>query len=490
MYTAMITKGRQRTHKRLPGFTANSTKKAIVSPKIAKKPMPARLSSILLRNQCSIIPEICTRRGTPPQSQEAILDLHAHERLEVAGGGKREGHRSLLQFQADRTYRKIPSRWVPARCRRIGWRWLPAYRFDTLAFLIGGLSFASLALPIQLDGAWVSSGWAIEGVILCWFALRVRSFPLRLGALALGMIGLLKALLVDVDLYTVEPDLFLNARFASGMLCALLLGAQGWLCARNASATKSAAESKWEALLVWISILGMLAVFFADAFWTLGADDARVWMLTSTALLLVTVVTTWLIWSASVFRGPALLLLILLPAKLVIDVLVLPQTAWWDSGGCFFNGFFAVQLICVVFAIVLAGRASATGLFSAEPHGDMLAVCANLLALAAVIIVVTGEFFRIDSDWASTSVTIWWAVAAIALAVYGLVRNLRRYRYFGLALFGLVLCKMLFFDLAELRDLERVAAFIGAGVLLLTLSFLYQRMAARFAMQEDGHESD
>ena len=83
---------------------------------------------------------------------------------------------------------------------RLGWSWRPSCRDEILALLIGALTFASLALPIQLDGAWVSLGWAIEGALLAWFALRIGSVPLQIGAMGLGLLGLAKSAFFDFTL--------------------------------------------------------------------------------------------------------------------------------------------------------------------------------------------------------------------------------------------------------------------------------------------------
>lgn len=372
---------------------------------------------------------------------------------------------------------------------RTGWRWLPQFKSDILAFLIGGLTFASLALPIQLDGAWVSCGWAIEGVILCWFALRARSLPLRVGAIFLGLIGLLKTLLIDIDLYAVEPNLFLNARFGSGMLSALLLATQGWLTARTKPEDQGKTNSQCESLLVWGAFAGVLAVFFADTFWTLGGDDPWAWTLTSLAVLLVAIAAALLAATSQRFRGPALALLLIFPVKILIDVVAISGLLWWDAGRPFLNSVFIVEATAIIAAIAWLTMPRAKGLFAPAPHGDALAAATTLLSIAAGIALVTSELFRIDSDWSSSAVTIWWALAAICLVLFGLFRNLRRFRYCGLALFALVLFKIFFFDLAGLRDLERIAAFIGAGILLLLLSFAYQRMSSMFTDTEKRDEN-
>ncbi len=112
----------------------------------------------------------------------------------------------------------------------------------------------------------------------------------------------------------------------------------------------------------------------------------------------------------------------------------------------------------------------------------------NIFSIVAFITVVTCEFGRLSSDGGSTGITIWWAVCALSLAVFGLVRNTARHRYLALVLFGMTLLKVFFADLGDLKGLYRVAAFMGLGVLLLVLSFLYQRLSERLAEHPASEE--
>lgn len=72
--------------------------------------------------------------------------------------------------------------------------WILTYKHGTLkflgeCFLALGIGFATLTLPLALDGRWTSAAWAVEGVGLLWVGLRQqRPFPTRLG-LALQLLG-------------------------------------------------------------------------------------------------------------------------------------------------------------------------------------------------------------------------------------------------------------------------------------------------------------
>jgi uncharacterized membrane protein len=361
---------------------------------------------------------------------------------------------------------------------------LTRFNGEILAFLAGGLAFAILALPAQLDGEWVSLGWALEGVVLAWFALRVQSRTLQAGAFLLGLIGLSKGLLYDVTLYVEAPRLFLNARFIVGMLSAVLLSVQGVLAGRFPEEQKAA---HWQDAMWWIGVVGAVVVFFADTFWTLGPEDASSWLITSIMLLVTGAVVVLLAPAKSSVTKLGSLLLLAVPVKLlVID-------AWFglDCGGYrmtpFGNAVIWLDLFMVVLVIVLLIpriSARAPALVCSVPAFSRLL---QLSSLAAGIGVVSIEILRKPSDWANMAVTILWAVCALALILFGMKRRSAAHRYFGLILFGLATLKVLVVDSSELDGLERIFAFIGTGVLLLVLSFAYQKAAAFFESQ--GEES-
>jgi len=69
-----------------------------------------------------------------------------------------------------------------------------------------------------------------------------------------------------------------------------------------------------------------------------------------------------------------------------------------------------------------------------------------------------------------------WALTGLGAVVYGLMRDVRRFRLGGLALLALAVAKVYTYDLAELEELSRVLSFIALGLLLLVGAFAYQRI--------------
>lgn len=356
-------------------------------------------------------------------------------------------------------------------------RVLTRFSGEILSFLAGGLFFAAMALPAQLDGAWVSLGWAIEGVIVAWFAGRIKSQLLLSGAFLLGLTGILKGLVFDVTLYDASPGLFRNARFAVGALSAVMLGVQGRFAGRI---PEKAGQLKWQDLIWWAGVMAAVLIFFAEVFWSLGTDSAYGWLLTS-LLLLVSGTAVLLLapkHSSVILLGAVLLLLV--PVKIfLVDALIALNAGGYEKVP-FRNRVIWIQL--VMLAVIILGvrpRMAARGVPVgwSLPKQDRLI---NIASLASGIGVVTVEMLRQQSDWAGTAVTVFWACCALALILYGMRRRVAAYRYSGLVLFGLTTVKVLFVDSSELKGLERIAAFIGSGVLLLALSFAYQKATAYF----------
>ena len=365
-------------------------------------------------------------------------------------------------------------------------RQLRRFSEEILAFIGGGILFAAMALPAQLNGEWVSLGWAIEGLILTGFAVRVKSRVLLGTAALIGGIGILKPLCYDVHLYNATPTPFLNARFCVGLISCGLFAAQGWLAKRTPIATE-----RWRNNVWWIGILAALVAFSVDAFWTLGFWNESAWLCISLSLLASGASITRLAKSNASLRTLGCLLLGLLPVQIVWFYLFLGSGTSSSHGWTPFFSPVPWVLLTGLGTIIFwiqptLSEEQSVGPVSGRTYGGAL----NIASLVAALFVLTLETSRLDTEWAGSIITILWAIWALALTGLGLIRNVASHRFFGLILFGLTTLKVLLIDSSELKGIERITTFIGTGILLLLLSFIYQKAAARFTQkhrpQSDG----
>jgi hypothetical protein len=68
-----------------------------------------------------------------------------------------------------------------------------------------------------------------------------------------------------------------------------------------------------------------------------------------------------------------------------------------------------------------------------------------------------------------------WLLYSVTLMVAGLWRRAQGLRIMAIALFGITILKIFIYDLSFLETLYRIFSFVGLGVILLGVSYLYQR---------------
>jgi uncharacterized membrane protein len=157
-------------------------------------------------------------------------------------------------------------------------------------------------------------------------------------------------------------------------------------------------------------------------------------------------------------------------------------------------GQFDIQQTTTSYQILLNARAI-TGLYvvallyfaawkGKALERDVLMISASILT----VIVVSTEivsFWNLRSESADALVaremmlSASWVAYAAVLVVLGMRRRYAPIRYFAIALFGIALLKVFFVDLETLGGIYRVAGFLVVGIILLVVSFLYQRNAAK-----------
>jgi len=117
-----------------------------------------------------------------------------------------------------------------------------------LALAIG---FITVAIPIRLDGHWITIGWLVEAGVLLWLGDRIRSMFLNIfaiGALALGVLRLLA-----IDNFHATTLIF-NARMGTYAVAIVVLGALAWYGQRRSD------EPSHQCAAIALVVLNVLAL--------------------------------------------------------------------------------------------------------------------------------------------------------------------------------------------------------------------------------------
>jgi uncharacterized membrane protein len=80
--------------------------------------------------------------------------------------------------------------------------------------------------------------------------------------------------------------------------------------------------------------------------------------------------------------------------------------------------------------------------------------------------------------------SIVWAVYAALMVAVGFAIRDKLFRILGLAAFGIIVAKVFFVDLESLRWLPRVLALAVLGMMLLSVSMLYQRSTSKLTTSD------
>ncbi len=157
-----------------------------------------------------------------------------------------------------------------------------------------------------------------------------------------------------------------------------------------------------------------------------------------------------------------------------------------DVDQAFFNARFAVFAVSVAsFAAALWAARQNEGLLSTNERNVfvLVALAANLLSLWALSLEIW-EAYRYDTLMRQLALSLLWTLYASGLMLFGVRRERAGLRWQALALFGVVVVKVFLFDLSFLERVYRILSFLALGVVLLVVSFLYQRRLAATRSQE------
>jgi uncharacterized membrane protein len=146
---------------------------------------------------------------------------------------------------------------------------------------------------------------------------------------------------------------------------------------------------------------------------------------------------------------------------------------------------YLVLIACMVAALLAARQHAATVGEQETSVLAVLSVAANAYALIALSLELWDYFDRggvlgVDAHLAQhLALSLLWTGYASVLILAGVKRQSALLRWQALVLFGLAVAKVFLYDISYLDRFYRIVSFLILGVLLLVVSFLYQKKISR-----------
>jgi uncharacterized membrane protein len=142
------------------------------------------------------------------------------------------------------------------------------FRDEALHFAALAFTFVTIAVALQFDGVWITSGWAAEGAVVAWLGLRERREWLRAGGLLLFGISILRLLADEFSAPPLGQLLLVNRRALCGLFVVGLTYGLTLAHERLGSANRRSVETGVGLVLAKLLLLALAAGEIV-AYWAL-----------------------------------------------------------------------------------------------------------------------------------------------------------------------------------------------------------------------------
>lgn len=379
-------------------------------------------------------------------------------------------------------------------------KWLKLADETVTLFILGlGLAFFTLSIPIHFEGNTITVLWAVEAVFLCYigFTKKRESYLILSIALLLLTLG---SLLIDWK-QDYDPDApisiatkpFLNANFLSSLFVCICFGIISSLSIKFSLWKNSLVHSILTVAVPFAFILlTYLGIFQEiDLAWNVYMINHVSEALKSCKILSLQGFSIgylcfwlWLNWQYFKEKHLATILVIVGLYALFIaliggltEISILRDLyVQKKSGNMLFMLGIRYGYFLLIAALIL-GIISNLKTFSPSPKTT---ISSALIFNTTLLVLLCNEFIHwMDiggySNQYKLGLSIIFAVYALALVINGISKKLKHIRMGGIILFGITLCKVLFYDLSSLSTISKTIVLIVLGVIMLIASFLYNK---------------
>ena len=378
--------------------------------------------------------------------------------------------------------------------------------------LVLALSFATLVIPIQFKGTWITIFWIAEAALLFGFG-RTKKMPVYERISYAVVILATFSLLIDwgkgsYSIFDMEDASayitpFANSLFITGLLYSVAVGAMAYI---NDKYKETGTLNKVLSFLFNIfSVLILYCTFYREisVFCDMRAlhQDPEIYNHYEAYQDLNTFKGVWhIIYSVLFISAYSFLNVKYLKKKLLAELQIglnfLLLTIFMTLGLYYFSElrerymeeaqeggqlslwFLNIRYVGLLSLVALGNSIYALSKFLEFKTGARRVL--EMLLHLVILWVASSELLHWTDIYESVAnyklgLTILWGGYAILLVVLGIFKRKKYQRISGIILVGFTLLKLFFYDTTHLDTLHKTIVFVLLGVLLLVASFLYNK---------------
>ncbi len=386
------------------------------------------------------------------------------------------------------------------------------------------ITFITMAVPVQLNGNWVTTFWAVEAAILFYLG-RIKniliyeklSFPLVL----LSFFSLAQDWAMDFfnergyhTLSTVAlTKPFFNVNFLTGCIFIIAFSAMFLVSRRNKVLAEQKATGIRDTLSYVVPSILIIVIYFTfsielSRIFNNLYEQSKIQINTATNDQLIignhnyqglgticlyiftlfyagclTSINLTKIKSITLAIGNVVINFVVIIAFLTHGLLmlsglredyILPVNAHFASGIINITIRY-IALVFFAFLITSCYQLSKSNLFKLKYKTAF-----DYLLYVAILWVLSSELLNIlELNGLKTGyklgLSILWGIYALLLIGLGLWKNKKYLRIGAIVLFAITLMKLFLYDISSLDTISKTIVFVSLGVLLLIISFLYNK---------------
>ncbi len=374
---------------------------------------------------------------------------------------------------------------------------------NILYLLIGiTLTFISLTAPIQLHGHYITLFWASETVLLYWLYLKSRITFIQWTSMIIW-VAMTFSLLMDWQntyAYTVNAvTILFNKGFIAGLYCSAATFFLYALCRKESVALEKNLEWGYHQYKSVVLITGTVLLFITGLF-EIGYQfehyypNEGIAILYSLAyinlfILIISTQKTTLSQLENFEQIKPYLYIVGIVMYLICVFRIYPiQEALLEARIHVIH--FAIHWVSALivgiflFKIIKLLR-TISGVKDEDMNVFIWLVCGVIVLFLSVEInfLVNLVFYSKNNTLADvsrvyikTGLPILWGICSFVFMWFGMKFKYKKLRIISLSLFLVTLLKLFIFDLSNIPVAGKIAAFFCLGVLLLVVSFMYQRL--------------
>lgn len=402
------------------------------------------------------------------------------------------------------------------------------------------LTFVTLAIPIQFEGNYITLFWAGEAVLLFWLSQKSKISTFKLGAIIVQLL-MVGSLIMDWEKYysgnILELKPVLNRMFLTGIIALASLISTYFLLKKEKQITNIFGfefdPSYYRNGVLGVLILvgyftGMLEISYQSEDYILNYHSATSYcvlyhFLFSVGLIYFILKLKNKSWNSAiiVLASVNILLYIAIFYNLTYSEMVenfARNTA--DKSAFIIHYILLISLGYFLYTIIkIRNHSNFSKFLNHQLALWVLAFCAVYILSNEVMIhglifnndlvsqadlakfsrlknnefnydkeiFIEDKFDVVKTQIIKIGYPILWGVLSFAFLIVGIKKQNKPLRIISLSLLGLTIAKLFLFDIKNVSETGKIIAFILLGVLILIISFVYQKIKKLVIDEQPQH---